>query len=38
MRILIIETAFVGDVIVSLGLAREIKRIHPDALVASCAS
>jgi heptosyltransferase II len=34
MRALIIETAFIGDVIVSLGLAPEIKRLHPDAFVA----
>jgi heptosyltransferase-2 len=33
MRALIIETAFLGDVIVSLGLAREIKRLYPDAFV-----
>src|SRR5205809_5107536 len=34
MRALIIETAFIGDTIVSLGLAREIKRVRPDAFVA----
>ncbi|MDP4199020.1 MAG: glycosyltransferase family 9 protein [Bacteroidota bacterium] len=34
MRALIIETAFVGDVIVSLGLARELKRIQSDAFIA----
>ncbi len=34
MRALIIETAFVGDVIVSLGLAREIKRLEPGSFVA----
>lgn len=34
MRALILETAFIGDVIVSLGLAREIKRLHADAFVA----
>lgn len=33
MRALIIETAFVGDVIVSLGLAREIKWLDTSSLV-----
>jgi heptosyltransferase-2 len=30
MRALVIETAFLGDTIISLGLARELKRLQPD--------
>jgi heptosyltransferase-2 len=33
MNALIIETAFLGDTIVSLGLAREIKRLEPESRV-----
>jgi heptosyltransferase-2 len=31
MRVLVIETAFLGDAIISLGLAGELKRLQPDA-------
>src|SRR2546430_1668426 len=31
MRVLVIETAFLGDAIISLALARELRRLQPDA-------
>jgi len=31
MRVLVIETAFLGDTIISLGLARELKHVRPEA-------